>query len=708
MRRASVGSASRRASVVPTSESLDPELPADWHKTLNNVVDPIFKADPELGEATREKLLLAARQIYMKEEEQHEAAMEQIRSKAQWQQKENEKKLQALRRAGTVQGDHLAVQLEASQQLVAKLQEELKTSVEALEQKVAEHVEHEKKLKWKLSMLDGGIAAAEAEREQYIALVGKKAIRRMKNTEMHHAFMVWLEQAHEERRMRVVVARFFSNKGLSRAWMAWTFMIESAARIQRLLGDATTRLTKPALTASLSFWKQDWEYVRQMAVQGGLLGRIAALEEELKQARAGATALAQVEAEAAHQRYIEQLGSRAVKRMLAEQLFQAWDTWREQWEEQAATRRRLANAVSVLARPALVASLAFWKQDWQTTAVTFLRRSSLRTESALYTRIATLQAEVKELQQDRANALEDLAEANRQRIDQMASRSIRRMLNSKMARAWEEWVGMWEERTRQMRMLGTFFKRLMSQQLSRSWATWIGRRDEGERMRRLLAAAGGRLRSPALSMGFQQWKSIWAGQSSITIEGLANQLKEARFSLSDALTLLEQKKEEITQKNEEIRRVRQEYEALRNDSADRLTHEATAKQMLTLQLEEMEQRLKDERARTMNAEHRADRLEARLNSKEAPMALKEKAALVAAMNARMKALAAEFANRSLPGPPGAPNLPRRTVSTPKLVAPVERDHVHGTLLELSASQQGAQAWKQHVVISDEIRTLLHR
>ena len=151
-------------------------------------------------------------------------------------------------------------------------------------------------------MLDGGIAAAEAEREQYIALAGKKAIRRMKNTEMHHAFTVWLEQADEQKRMRVVAARFSSNKGLCRAWMAWTFMIESAARIQQLLGDATTRLTKPALVASLSVWKQDWEYVRQMAAQGGLLGRIAALEEELKQARAGATALAQVEAEAAHQR----------------------------------------------------------------------------------------------------------------------------------------------------------------------------------------------------------------------------------------------------------------------------------------------------------------------------------------------------------------------------------------------------------------------
>ena len=227
-------------------------------------------------------------------------------------------------------------------------------------------------------------------------------------------------------------------------------------------------------------------------------------------------------------------------------------------------------------------------------------------------------------------------------------------------------------------------------------------------MRRLLAAAGGRLRSPALSMGFQQWKNMWARQSSITIEGLATQLKEARSSLSDALAMLEQKKEEVAQKNQEIRRAKLEYDALRNDSADRLTHEATAKQMLTLQLEEMQQRLKDEQAMTKNAEHRADRLEARLNSKESPMALKEKAALIAAMNARMKTLAAEFASRSLPEPPGAPNLPRRTLSSPKLITPLERDQVHATLLELSASQQGAQAWKHHVLISDEIKMLLPR
>ena len=73
----------------------------------------------------------------------------------------------------------------------------------------------------------------------------------------------------------------------------------------------------------------------------------------------------------------------------------------------------------------------------------------------------------------------------------------------------------------------------------------------------------------------------------------------------------------------------------------------------------------------------------------------------------MKALASEFASRSRPGH-FAPNLPRRALSTPKLVALTERDQIHHTLLELSVSQQGAQAWRQHVVISDEIKALLQR
>ena len=680
MRRGSVA-ASRRGSVVQLAGSSEPELPAEWLKTLSDIADPICKVDPALGEATRANLIHAVRGMYLKEEEQHEAAMEQMRSKVQWQLQQNEKKMQTLRRAGSIQGDHLAVQLEASQQLVVKLQEELKSNADALEQMLAAHAESEKKLKWKLSMLDGGIAAAEHEREQYIAHVGKKAVRRMKNADLLQGFSIWRELADEQKRMRAVVARFFCSKGISRAWLAWSSMTQNAAHMRKLLGAATTRLARPGLAASLSRWKEDWEYAREMAAQGGLLGRIAMLEEELKKARASAFTLVQEEVGAEHQRHVEQLSAIAVKRMRCEQLSYAWEAWRGQWEVQKSTRRRLAAAANMLTRPALSASLAFWKQDWQTTAVTFIRRASLRTESSLYARIATLEAENRELQRDRANALEDVAEANRQRIDQMAARSIRRMINSKMARAWEEWLSVWEDRKRQLHVLGSFIKRLKNQQVSRCWGSWVEQRQERDRMRRVLHAAAGRLRSPKLSMGFQHWKQVWERSSSLSIPGLAAALTDARTAASNALAMLEQS-------NEEISRVRREYEALRNDAAERLTHEASLKQTVALQLEEIEQQLSDERQRSAAAERHAERLETKLNSKEAPMSLQEKAALVAAMNARMKALASEFASRSRPGH-FAPNLPRRTLSTPKLVAPTERDQIHHTLLELSVSQQGA-------------------
>lgn len=698
MRRISAAS-TRRASGfghVVEQRRKESTLPADWLAALSAAIEPFLQADSN-SQAMRESLLQCVENLQRKDQQVHEVAIEAMRSKAQWQQQEQEKKLSSLRRAGNVEGDQLSAKMQASQQAVARLQSQFDEYRLKAEQRISTLEANEKKLKWKISQLDGGIAVAELEREQYIANMGERAIRRMKSAELYSAFACWQELYVEHRRMRSVAGRFL-NMAVSRAWGAWQDMIEEMARQRRMLAAAAARLARPALAASLAHWKQDWEYARQIAAQGGLLGRIAALEEALLKAQQEIKSRVEEEAAAAQaaerQRYIEQLAGRAVRRMLSQQLARGFEGWCDYWEAAASARRILASAVGRLARPALAASLAHWKQDWEA-----------KNESSLKARVAALEEEVHELRQDNMQIQEAVAEARRERIEQMGSRAVRRMLSQQLARGFEAWTEMWEEQVRKKRMMGSFVGRLMNQHLARGWGAWLEYWEEQASTRRMIAAAVSRLRAPSLSASFQHWLQDWmtAKPKELSADQLRAQLAVAHQAAQSAASAA---RREAERRKEEIKELKHQRDALQVNASQTLNFEMSMKQTALGKLEETEKQLSLERTRAEKAELTAQRLEAKLNSRDAPLSVREKAELVAAMNARMEELAKAFAKQRTLST--TPRLAHGTRSTPQLVP--ARDKVHETLLELSLtpSHQATRAWKQHIIVSDEIKVLLHR
>ena len=717
----------RRGSVVQVDaepEEAIPSLPNEWVAALASAVQPAADKDIELGKLLRDNLLKAVGTLHAREEEAHEASIEAQREKRRHHQEEVEKKMESLRRAGGVEQQGFFAQLEASQQAVEQMQVELEVVRAECEAKLAQAAANEKKLMWKISSLDGGIAAAELERERYIQQIGEKAVRRMRNAELAGSFESWLEMWEEKRRMKAVAGRFL-NLAVSRAWSTWLEMADEAAITSRRLAAAGARLMKPALAASLAHWKADWEYARQVAEQGGLLGRIAMLEDALLQARQSTNELVQAAeaaaAAAANQQRIEEMAGRSVRRMMSVGLTRGWQTWVEKWEHRVHVRRLLALAVGRLAQPKLVFSLVHWKQDWEVEEREAILRNATTVEGKMQARIAQLEQALRqsrEISSSMQNAVDaEKAEASQRRIEDMAKKSVRRMLSQRLARGFEAWVEQWEETLQKKRVLQGFIKRLMNAELSRGWGAWLEQWEDMVVTKRMLAAAVSRLQAPAKSAMFRHWYDDWIAArlkarpaAEVEAERLEAELADTEKAKAALEAEAKERAELLAQQAAEIEAMRHERELIRKEANARLDRERTRREALKSQLEETELRLSKEQSKTDELEQTGKRLLTKLNAREAPMKVQEKAALVAAMNARMSSLAKEFALRSSgsSGSSGGLGSARGTQSTPRLVPQPQRDAVHQALMDLAITPSNAEAhaWRQHVKISDEISVLL--
>merc|ERR1719272_2927293 len=192
-----------------------------------------------------------------------------------------------------------------------------------------------------------------------------------------------------------------------RGFSAWSEQWEQAARHKRMLASAGARLARPALSASISHWKGDWEADRRTnlalevrrreqdragksaAASGGAAQQEMAaymakaeaelayvkqaaqkdLERELlmqKVALTGTTEemIALQKAQEKEQR-IEHHAQKAIRRICNQGIMRSFSAWSEQWEQATRHKRMLASAGARLARPALSASISHWKGDWE-------------------------------------------------------------------------------------------------------------------------------------------------------------------------------------------------------------------------------------------------------------------------------------------------------------------------------------------------------
>ena len=249
-------------------------LPEEWLAALRGAMQPDPR-DPPLALAVRASLLRCIEQLHEKELRQHAKDMQTQKSKAAFKQGELEKKIGNMRRAGNVEGESQVKILEVKhREELARLQAELDEAQGVCAARLEQQAAVEKRLLTKIT------TKAQIEHERYIRGLQERAIRRMRNAKMAAGFTTWLAGATELKRMHNAAKRL-SNLGTARCFNSWLDSIEEQERMRRMLAGAAGRLARPALAAALAHWRNDWDVARRFALEGGLLGRVRALEEEL-------------------------------------------------------------------------------------------------------------------------------------------------------------------------------------------------------------------------------------------------------------------------------------------------------------------------------------------------------------------------------------------------------------------------------------------
>merc|ERR1719162_1654346 len=188
--------------------------------------------------------------------------------------------------------------------------------------------------------------------------------------------------------------------GLTKGWQSWLDMYLERQANMRMLAAAAGRLARPALTAALTHWRDDWQEEQRAALEEGqrLLraeaeGHSAEQQAEIDGLRAQmATALEEKEeqlrklseefgvqllskeqesskalaarAEAAHEARVAHLMQAAARRMMQAGLTKGWQSWLDLYLERQANMRMLAAAAGRMQRPMLAAALTAWREDW--------------------------------------------------------------------------------------------------------------------------------------------------------------------------------------------------------------------------------------------------------------------------------------------------------------------------------------------------------
>ena len=364
------------------------------------------------------------------------------------------------------------------------------------------------------------------------------------------------QQAEAAREARVAhlqqsAARRMMQAGLTKGWQTWLDMYLEHQRHKRMLASAAGRLMKPALSAALSAWREDWGEERQRILEEGQRlmraeaeGRSLAQQAEIDAVRAEMAAALQAkdeelrkleeefgvgalsreqehakalaeQAEAAHEARVAHLQQMAAKRMMQAGLTKGWQTWLDMYLEHQRHKRMLASAAGRLMKPALSAALTHWRDDWQAEQKAALEEGQRLLRAEAEGRSLAQQAEIDAVRAEMAAALQ----AKDEQLQALAERSGMDILSQQQeaARALAEALEA-EKEKRVAHLQQMAVKRMMQAGLTKGWQTWLDMYLEHQRHQRMLASAAGRLMKPALSAALTHWRDDWQAEQKAALE----------------------------------------------------------------------------------------------------------------------------------------------------------------------------------------------
>ena len=313
----------------------------------------------------------------------------------------------------------------------------------------------------------------------------------------------------------------------------------------------------------------------------------AELEEKCKKLFSGQmtaqeqTAMAE---ERAKEERVTLMAKNATRRIKNQGLLKGWTSWHGDWAAAARRRRMLAAAGSRLAKPAVTAAFANWREDWSAAQTTLRGMTQHQQLAAETRRRQALERAVEVMQAQHASQLEAAKQQHergleRQRIELSGSAGEQMALAEERAK---------EERVTLMAKNAT--RRIKNQGLIKGWTSWHGDWAAAARRRRMLAAASSRLSKPAATAAFAHWRAGWEGVEKAHLAqkkmSLSQQLAQEQARSGALEASLHELRSEHSALTKEGRQGSQKLKALEQKVAQMLNGQLSSEQQLAFATEQ--------------------------------------------------------------------------------------------------------------------------
>ena len=280
--------------------------------------------------------------------------------------------------------------------------------------------------------------------------------------------------------------------------------------------------------------------------------------------------------ERAKEERVTLMAKNATRRIKNQGLIKGWASWHGEWAAAARRRRMLAAAGARLAKPAVTAAFANWREDWEALNKSqFIRRGMTR---------HALERAVEVMQAQHASQLEA--------AKQQHERGLER-LRIELSGSAEEQVALAQERAKEERvtlMAKNATRRIKNQGLIKGWASWHGEWAAAARRRRMLAAAGARLAKPAVTTAFAHWRAGWEGVEKEHLAqkkmSISQQLAQEQARSAALEASLHELRSEHSALSKEGRQGTQKLKALEHKVAQMMNGQLSAEQQLAFATEQ--------------------------------------------------------------------------------------------------------------------------
>lgn len=457
-----------------------------------------------LGIKDEQEMISAIDKLFIKEQTRCAREIERMRSRAHFTQSDLEKKMAMQRDASKTEGKHLIVQIERKhREEQSKLRRDLvelkQEYTQQLADQAAKAVEREAVLLQKLTDLDGGLAAKEYQRQQFIEHLYTSAARRLQNIELSRGFLAWTSWYMDHVQLKFAMARLFHMQ-LFHSWNTWVEFCQVRATQKRVMVAAAVRMMKPKLIAAYTHWRRDWELrcvqdemdARVKELQNAMRTQREKFEQEFERLKAELRKAEERELENKNEE-LERVQYKAIRRMLNQQLSLGWTAWRTLWE-----------------------NTVYWKQGVSRAALRIRHRETLKAWEewvAVYQqerwtrilRVATGRLRNIELAKGFATWA-DWSEL--ERLNKVFIAAGLRLRHRDLFQGWDAWKEVWEDAVQKRRMVAVL-TRMRMLDLVRAFEAWTEMWEQHTEQMLMLRNGLNKLLRPKLLASFTYWEEDW-------------------------------------------------------------------------------------------------------------------------------------------------------------------------------------------------------